>query len=1692
MTTILRYSVATLFLAFAVLLVPTHAVRADTFYVTGKWVGQGSALATAVNMRYTYVVNLNKSVYAANEPIQVTGSIASNVCSNAMYAGHYTATLTATPSFSTQTLTVESGRPYEAAQQDHAAVPSTLVGGSATFTGSPAGGSFTMNFEGSGNSLKTSGPFCQPHDYECLPDNPTYLVDADGNVSCLNPVDVNPDPTCTIDKQYFTTVTTTYSMPFTVLPAPPSSMSHTCSADGTSVTLSWPASAGATGYYPSMQGPTSCASGWSLSTTTANTCYQSNIAGTAITYTGITPGTTYSASVQAGYNGTPNTTAAASTGSFACAPPAPASIASSCSADGASVTFNWPASSGATGYYPSIQGPSSCASGWTQSAANTCTQSNVSGTSATYSGITPGTTYTASVQAGSNGTVSTNATANGTSFSCVPSNPATLSYVCAPSGTSVTLNWSAATGATGYYPHVGGLSSCASGWTFSSPSTCSQSNVSGTSITYSGITPGATYNAWVNSGAGGAVNTGATAATINSFSCLPPPVVSCTPSVTSTVAGNLVTWTATPSGGNGTYTYSWSGTPSVTGTTQSISPTYTTAGTASASVTVTSAGASSASTPCSSTVAVSAAPTVTCIPSATSIIAGTPVTWTATPSGGNGTYTYSWSGTPSVSGTTQSISPTYTTPTTATAAVTVTSGGISSAPTTCSSSVTVNAVPTANISVSPTSVIAGNSTTITWSSTNATSCTGTNFNTAGYTSGTLSVTPTNTTTYGLSCTGPGGTTTGSATVTVGCTGGQILQTNGTCACPTNQVLVGGVCTIPADLTAGGVTPTTATVNIPVTLSAPVSNGGSGATGGSFTDLFEINPTSLPATFASIATLQTYSSAALAANASNTASISYAFPTAGTYYVRVCANTDTSDNNIVTESNYGNNCGSWTTVTVAPPPLPVPVLTASPSTIIAGANSTLTWSSTNATACTGTNFNTANHTSGSMTVTPAATITYSISCTGPGGTANTSATVTVNTPPTTTLTATPGSVTAGGASTLAWSSTNATVCTGSGFSTGNYTSGTASVSPATTTSYSVTCTGPGGTHTSSATVIVNGLVGASLSASPTNITPGGNSTLTWSSSNATVCAGAGFSTGNYTSGTASVAPATTTAYGVVCTGAAGVGTANAVVTVSGPPTATLTASPTSIVLGGSSTLTWSSTNTTACTGTGFSTGTYTGGTASVAPATTTTYSVSCTGPGGTISKTAVVAVQLLPDLTASTVPQTGATADATTALTAVVQNGGNGGTSGPFPVLFEINPDSIPSSLDTIATLLTYTSPTLAAGANNTASVSYTFPTAGTYYVRACANMDTSGTNIVTESNYGNNCSGLWTQVTVTNSSSCTGGQTLQADGTCACPSGQSLVGGTCATNAVSDLTAGSVIPAAATTNVATTFSTPITNGGTGDTTSGFPVLFEINSGSIPADFASISQLKTYDSPTLTAGSSDTASISYTFPTAGTYYMRACANVNTSGINIVTESDYGNNCGAWTQVTVTDSSCIGGQTLQADGTCACPSGQSLVGGTCAPTCTGGQTLQSDGTCACPSGQSLDASGSCAVTCPAQRLCTSAANICGMTNTGSSQCDGTCTLSTPPDSSCAPQLTLIADRTHVAAGATTTITYAAQYVTSCTFTSPDGTATDLPVVNGMVATSTVVTAPVNSSQTYKLTCDGVSVQVVIGLLPSFHEN
>ena len=83
-------------------------------------------------------------------------------------------------------------------------------------------------------------------------------------------------------------------------------------------------------------------------------------------------------------------------------------------------------------------------------------------------------------------------------------------------------------------------------------------------------------------------------------------------------------------------------------------------------------------------------------------------------------------------------------------------------------------------------------------------------------------------------------------------------------------------------------------------------------------------------------------------------------------------------------------GSFTT----PPPVVTASLSANPQSISLGQSSTLSWSSTNATSCTGSGF-TASGTSGSAVVSPAVTTSYSVTCAAGGDPATALATVTVS-------------------------------------------------------------------------------------------------------------------------------------------------------------------------------------------------------------------------------------------------------------------------------------------------------------------------------------------------------------------------------------------------------------------------------------------------------------------------------------------------------------------------------------------------------------------------------------------------------------------------------------------------------------------------------------------------------------------------
>ncbi len=226
----------------------------------------------------------------------------------------------------------------------------------------------------------------------------------------------------------------------------------------------------------------------------------------------------------------------------------------------------------------------------------------------------------------------------------------------------------------------------------------------------------------------------------------------------------------------------------------------------------------------------------------------------------------------------------------------------------------------------------------------------------------------------------------------------------------------------------------------------------------------------------------------------------------------------------------------------PTPAPAVTLAASPSKIVSGATSELTWSSKNATACTaGGGWTGTKATSGKASVMPKSTTTVTLTCTGPAGSAYASAVITVTAAPkppapAVTLTATATTIPSGSSSTLKWSSKNVTSCARSGGWTGTgATSGSLEVSPTSTTTYILECANSTSTAQSATKITVHPAAPppaptATLKAATASISSGNSTTLTWSSTNASSCTASGGWTGTEAlSGTKTVSPTVTTTY-----------------------------------------------------------------------------------------------------------------------------------------------------------------------------------------------------------------------------------------------------------------------------------------------------------------------------------------------------------------------------------------------------------------------------------------------------------------------------------------------------------------------------------------------------------------------------------
>ena len=253
--------------------------------------------------------------------------------------------------------------------------------------------------------------------------------------------------------------------------------------------------------------------------------------------------------------------------------------------------------------------------------------------------------------------------------------------------------------------------------------------------------------------------------------------------------------------------------------------------------------------------------------------------------------------------------------------------------------------------------------------------------------------------------------------------------------------------------------------------------------------------------------------------------------------------------------------------VTPLPAPLPTIlsfTASPTSVTAGGSTVLSWNVANATSVSIASIGPVEPV-GSRTIytSGTGTMTFSLTATNSAGSSYASTTISVGSaapppvtgsPPTATLTISPSSITSGGSATLSWMTTGASsivIDNGVKSLTGvSGASGSVTVAPSFTTTYTLTASNAYGNTYSSQVLVVaaapppSGLLPtAALYLSTSNIPAGGSSILSWATSGATsITIDNGVKSLNLgvpaPSGNVSVFPSATTIYTLTATNSYG--------------------------------------------------------------------------------------------------------------------------------------------------------------------------------------------------------------------------------------------------------------------------------------------------------------------------------------------------------------------------------------------------------------------------------------------------------------------------------------------------------------------------------------------------------------------------
>ena len=386
--------------------------------------------------------------------------------------------------------------------------------------------------------------------------------------------------------------------------------------------------------------------------------------------------------------------------------------------------------------------------------------------------------------------------------------------------------------------------------------------------------------------------------------------------------------------------------------------------------------------------------------------------------------------------------------------------------------------PRGTITAFPTQLKVGDSTTLTWTSTRADTCTITPDIGEVDCNGTMEVIPTRPTRYYLDLSGPGGTYRPSVyvgfvapmadlkTSTTSIIAGESVELSWIFANATSCVIDHGI----GEVELGGVR----TIMPPVTTTFTMTATGPGGTA---TDRVTINvvpenpPTFINFTSNDVIIIRG-GSALLNWESYYADSVSIA-PDVGAVSLNGTTTVTPEATTTYTATAVNGNGTATDTVTITVvQPAPTINLGADPETIMFGGSATLTWDSLNADSLSFNQGIGSVELQGSLTVSPLETTTYIATATGPGGDTTKGVTINVTYPePTVSFSAVPLSVKYGEPITLEWYITNAeNVTIDQGVGVVDFT-GTLTVYPEEDTVYTITVTDPGGIVTAQATVTV---------------------------------------------------------------------------------------------------------------------------------------------------------------------------------------------------------------------------------------------------------------------------------------------------------------------------------------------------------------------------------------------------------------------------------------------------------------------------------------------------------------------------------------------------------------------------------------------------------------------------------------------